>query len=118
MELDTTSVDERVARGIALLDEKVPDWRAKVDPNKLDMRKCDVCIFGQIYGDVVIGIRALDLDMKDGGMDVVAQSRSHPGFQYGILTLAHVEKRPTEQDRIDADFDLLTHIWKRKLLEA
>jgi hypothetical protein len=40
--------EQRVARGVALLDEQVPDWRERVVVDGLDMLDGTACIVGQI----------------------------------------------------------------------
>jgi len=45
--LDPTP-EQRVARGVALLDERVPDWRERIDIGRLDMLDGNACIVGQI----------------------------------------------------------------------
>lgn len=42
---------DAVARGVALLDEKVPDWRERINPEVLEMRHCFDCVIGQLFGD-------------------------------------------------------------------
>lgn len=42
-------IAERVSAGIALLDEKVPNWRDKIDLSTLDLRNTDKCVLGQIF---------------------------------------------------------------------
>jgi hypothetical protein len=39
---------DAVARGVELLDEKVPGWRERIDPNALDMSDPARCVMGQI----------------------------------------------------------------------
>jgi hypothetical protein len=46
-----TRIVESVKRGVALLDEKVPDWRSKIDLATLDMNDTDHCVVGQVTGD-------------------------------------------------------------------
>lgn len=41
---------ERVARGVAILDEIEPEWRSKIDADTLDIAKCEYCIIGQAFG--------------------------------------------------------------------
>ena len=43
--------DTRVARGAALLDEKLPGWWQRVDLDRLDLSKCTDCVLGQLTGD-------------------------------------------------------------------
>lgn len=49
MTADTIPV--RVARGVALLDEKRPGWRDRIDLDALDMRSSRDCVLGQLYAD-------------------------------------------------------------------
>jgi hypothetical protein len=53
------TIAERVARGAALLDEKRPEWAAKVVPGRLRMGSFCDCVLGQVYGDYVDGIRQI-----------------------------------------------------------
>jgi hypothetical protein len=41
---------DAVARGVELLDEKVPGWRQKITLDKLAMSSCSRCVIGQIFG--------------------------------------------------------------------
>jgi hypothetical protein len=50
---------QRVERGAALLDEKSPGWREKVDPETLEMSSGCGCILGQVYGDYMGGLHRL-----------------------------------------------------------
>jgi hypothetical protein len=45
--LDPTP-EQRVARGVALLDERVPDWRERIDTDRLDMVDGTACVVGQL----------------------------------------------------------------------
>lgn len=44
-----TSAEDRVARGAALLDRHIPDWRARIDLDHLDIANGAYCILGQLY---------------------------------------------------------------------
>ena len=59
---------EEIARGAAFLDERVPDWRAQVDLERLYMPDPFNCVIGQVCGNYY-----QDLDMSLG------ESTSH-GF--------------------------------------
>lgn len=54
-------VETRVARGAALLDEKVPDWRTRVNPDTLHMSLNSACVIGQLFGWYADGLRALEI---------------------------------------------------------
>ena len=45
--LDPTP-EQRVARGVALLDERVPDWRTRIDTDRLNMLDGTACVVGQL----------------------------------------------------------------------
>jgi hypothetical protein len=49
--VDLASAAERVAAGVALLDQKRPGWDAEVDLTLLLLASCDRCVLGQLYGD-------------------------------------------------------------------
>ena len=92
--------EEQVARGIALLDQKVPGWRDWIDLDRLDMRSvlyepgegCG-CILAQLYGDYDDGLYALELD-------------DTPVEPYGF---------DTSGDRNKPGYAALTNAWKRAL---
>jgi hypothetical protein len=44
-----TTVAERVAAGVAYLDEREPGWAAQIDLEVLDLSDCDRCVIGQLY---------------------------------------------------------------------
>ncbi len=45
------TIAERVARGAALLDEKLPGWWQRIDLEALTMRDTCMCILGQLFGN-------------------------------------------------------------------
>lgn len=57
-----TDVAARVARGVALLDEKVPGWVNKVDVEQLNVSNGTTCVLGQLYGEYNFGRAKLGLD--------------------------------------------------------
>lgn len=44
------TIQERVAKGAAWFDRRVPEWDALIDISQLDMESYHSCIFGQLYG--------------------------------------------------------------------
>ena len=104
-----------------LLDEKVPGWREEVDPDRLWMGSTQVCVLGQIYGDLYDGLRAVPELLVDGNdPNCVAYDREDPAFAHGILTLGlrQYAEGLSEQDRLDMDYSLLTLAWRRALASA
>lgn len=57
----------RVLCGIRLMDDRVPDWRDRIDADDLDMENCYRCVFGHVFGQYVIGLERLGL--HNGGVD-------------------------------------------------
>ncbi len=89
--------EEEVARGIALLDQKIPGWRQHVDADRLDMRVAErrengCCILAQLYGEYLAGLEVIGLDGEDDS-------------PYGF------------DDADAADYPALTNAWKRALGE-
>lgn len=56
-----TDVAGRVARGVALLDERLPGWVDRVNTIKLDIQNCERCVLGQVFGDYFAGSRELGI---------------------------------------------------------
>jgi hypothetical protein len=86
---------DAVARGAALLDEKVPDWREHITIDQLDMGDCALCVLGQCFGDFVDGLEELGIDDDD----------ARPGSYYGFDRLG---------TRADA-YERLTAAWREEL---
>lgn len=89
-------VQERVQRGAALLDEKLPGWRSKIDVDTLDIANPYNCIAGQLggpYQDGYVTLRRLGLTYW------------HEGKEYGF------------EDRAE-NYSALTEAWKQELARA
>ncbi len=84
---------DAVARGMALLDEKVPGWRERIELRDLDMTDCQLCVLGQIFGDYMDGLDevlpealiALGRDIEaDAGFELLHAGRDATG-RYAVL---------------------------------
>ena len=53
------AIEERVQRGMALLDDKNPGWERKIDLHILNMEDCHACILGQLYTEYSLGFKPL-----------------------------------------------------------
>lgn len=104
---------DRVSAGIALLDEKVPNWRDKVNIATLNIRHTRQCVLGQVFktdddsweSGYDVGIKALGLrgcKCCDDGPLVAAD--------YGFDANMEVGDEP-----IDVQFDALQEEWERQL---
>lgn len=48
---------DRVDKGVALLDERVPGWRSRIDREKLNMLHLSDCVLGQLFGGFKEGMQ-------------------------------------------------------------
>ncbi len=85
---------EAVQRGVALLDEKRPDWWKEVDPDRLSMGSPWSCTLGQLYGSYGTGLKELEL--------LGAFGRSL-GVKYGFYAMSF------------EDYDELTRLWRLEI---
>lgn len=61
---------DNVLRGIQLLDEKMPDWRDKIDPKTLDLANDCNCVIGQLFGSYYYTNSRLDIYGPDYGFNI------------------------------------------------
>lgn len=45
-----STISERVAQGVAWLDENAPDWLSRIDLAELQLGSCCDCVIGQTFG--------------------------------------------------------------------
>lgn len=74
------TVEERVAKGVALLDDKRPGWRSEINTDILVMSDSRDCLLGQLYGDYGSGLQALDLWVEEDA------NKYSFGTPYGFTT--------------------------------
>ena len=53
--------EDRIKRGVELLDKHNPGWQNKIDSIKLTMSSCRNCILGQLYGHYDAGVGILGI---------------------------------------------------------
>lgn len=93
-------IAENVARGVALLDSKVPDWRSKIDERELCMADMFNCILGQVFGSFGAGLKSLH------GVNI----STHEAWQFGV---AHGFDAST-----GSLFDKLEAEWRKHLSDG
>jgi len=54
-------MQDRIRRGVALLDREVPDWHERVSIDRLNVISDNYCVLGQLFGSYQVGLIALDL---------------------------------------------------------
>jgi hypothetical protein len=64
----STTIAERVAKGAALLDEKIPGWADRIDLHRFYIGSTCDCVLGQLHdGSYTDGMYALTRDTEDHG---------------------------------------------------
>lgn len=98
--MHNNTVRQNVARGAALLDEKMPGWEDKIDLERLSMYDgCD-CILGQLAGMYHRGRAHLRINLGDG-------------YDYGF----HAQKWDKDGNFIaGTSWDNLQYEWTRLLI--
>lgn len=61
------TMEENVARGVALLDEKVPNWRERISAEDLEMSSTRSCILGQLFDHYFYGLEWMFPATNDNG---------------------------------------------------
>lgn len=114
--LDTTEVREAVDRGVALLDEREPNWRDQVDPRYLDMRTACNCILGQVYGRGPFADPGWSLGLHELGLafnsdDLTLQYAAEYGFTVPQQRIAQA----AALGLVDVAWNELRAEWLRRL---
>lgn len=104
-------IPKEVKAGMALLDEKAPGWREKVNLDKLNMGGCVRCVLGQVYGFFDDGLVALSIcktETIEAQFDSALEEAEKYGFSIGDTHLKNYR----------LDYAALTQAWKEALSET
>jgi len=88
------TVEERVARGAARLDEAAPGWHENINVQTLNIASGSNCALGQTYGTYAQGINVLGI--QGGGSDLGFNAQ---GGEFNALT---AEWRRLIESRLEA----------------
>lgn len=103
-----STLAERIARGAALLDEKVPGWPDKVDLDKLDLGSCSKCMVGQLTGT----------DYEKSGGKTYSDGIAELGLEWGTEDdTNHGFDRGYNEDGSYYSYPDLTAAWRAYILE-
>lgn len=87
------TVESRVARGAAWLDQVVPGWERKIDLSRLDLADSCQCILGQVVGvvkDINVPEELEDLGYGYmSGYDAIMDTATNAGFKVGHWAHGH-----------------------------
>lgn len=83
------TIETRVARGVALLDEKLPGWVDRIDLEKLDLSSACDCILGQEFDGKAIwpDLLGYDIGLSELFANVEKDAARH-GFTAGAWAAA------------------------------
>lgn len=90
------TVEDRVSKGIALLDQKAPGWHRQIRLGRLDISNGFSCALGQTYLSYFEGKRILGLSNQEV-------------ITHGFQAQARI------RDSVDAEFEELTAEWRRQI---
>lgn len=97
-------IPERVARGVALLDQKRPGWEQEIDLDTLDISKPCFCVVGQMYKSYFSPFEAGAVDLV--GWDAYDYDDNAPALiEHGFSGVRSADD--------DGEFDALTVEWNR-----
>ncbi len=91
------TMESRVLAGVALLDDKVPNWRDLVNKRFFDINDPRQCVLGQVFGRYCTGINKLGITFRDAK-------------EYGFVT-CYCDSSHT----FLADYRRLTNTWLQVL---
>ena len=99
----TSDIATRVAKGVALLDERKPGWMDRINLITLDVQDPNMCILGQLYP-------VRDDDMFPDGFNkgISALSLCSDAQEHGVDCYPHHDILDQRQDYV-----YLTQEWKR-----
>ena len=103
----------RVAKGVALLDEKRPGWEREIDLDALDIKSGERCVTAQLSGvdDWAAGMNQLDLTAGNSGTYVAHGFNAEEGCDCC--------ERPDTPDYYDQDeaYGTLNSLWHGVITE-
>lgn len=109
-----STIEERVARGAAWLDDVLPDWwkTHEIDLDSLDMSDSCQCVIGQLYP---LPVGEDDPDDGLGGFDRAVERTwfdlTYPAArERGLLAVGGVAERPVEYLQLGDE-------WRRVITE-
>jgi hypothetical protein len=78
-------IKRRIARGVKLLDDKMPNWRSKINRKKFLIAEGHDCILGQLYGHFTRGMSKLNMALSqavDYGFGIIVAGTWEKNVSY------------------------------------
>lgn len=89
-----------VARGAALLDEKLPGWAERIDLATLELSSCYRCVLGQLFA-----------------RHPLPTENAFSPYGLGVVALALADERPSWYGFDGKDADSLNVEWRRVIIK-
>ncbi len=103
---------QRVKLGVSWLDKNAPDWRSKVDVDKLDIRYPTQCILGQVFkGPIGSGYWPNGMDGFDYAWSVYDMRDAVIDYGFDAETFIGWREMKTQ-------YANLTEQWKREVSDS
>lgn len=102
----TDTIPERVARGVALLDEKHPGWWERIDVDRLNLRSGCNCVLGQTWDGDYAGSSTAYMHH----LDALLPEESYRDYEFGF------DAEAEDGEEQDDEYDALTAEWRRVIL--
>lgn len=109
--MDRSKVDQRAARGAALLDQVVPAWFFRIDLETLNIRNRFLCILGQLFGDYLDGRSWLFGDVHPEQPGLAAQY----GFTLSTEEYLDDDGEYLDDDGVRVSGSLLKNAWVEEI---
>lgn len=108
--------EARVAKGIALLDEKFPDWAGLIDLEILNVRDGSCCVTAQLAQEVNSD---RGMDYRDGaamlGLTYNGTTNQDSYTDHGFNAESSIAPGMPENYDYTAAYNTLNSIWKREI---
>lgn len=121
MTLTVQELQERVDRGARMLDEEIPDWPTRIDPQHLAMNDVHHCVLGQLFMERFRELRKYEIKVGATDWEVGAPyylgvrtllDRDYEEVEAHGFTLNTLEDEPDFSDEIwEGWWSLLAELW-------
>ena len=108
---------ERIRRGAALLDSKLPDWPKRVITDNLDIDSFSLCVVCQVFGNFYDGLQTLGL-AKGHDEECLKAASEHGFYPHADEKIPDVAKM-TDEDFLNSQERALkkTEYWKELITQ-
>lgn len=111
-----SSLEERVKKGVEVLDRVEPDWWKKIELPKLDIQRCESCVLGQVFSSYTHGLnRIFDAEMPHDTENFPGEFAIECGWEVDVEGLSDLKDAVDDDDGVPFyafhDYDALGVLW-------